>query len=160
MNMLPGSEGFNRANSIVLHEAENSIEDDKTILLGWALRQIESLTKDASAVVSLRRFAERCAQRDHQPDEHIGSAKCVACEAEDALRAIPTDRVPGEGVIQVAKMKWDLAEGAVDLLEEYDGYRAGRSINSPTEFQDWRERVSSTIIEFDALRADQGGAAT
>ena len=36
---------------------------------------------------ALRRFAERCAQRDHQPDEHIGSAKCVACEAEDALRA-------------------------------------------------------------------------
>jgi len=38
-------------------------------------------------VVALRRFAERCAQRDHQPDEHIGRAKCVACEAEDALRA-------------------------------------------------------------------------
>lgn len=38
-------------------------------------------------MVELRRFAERCAQRDHQPDEHIGSAKCVACEAEDALRA-------------------------------------------------------------------------
>jgi hypothetical protein len=38
-------------------------------------------------MVALRRFAERCAQRDHQPDEHIGSAKCVACEAEDALRA-------------------------------------------------------------------------
>lgn len=38
-------------------------------------------------VGALRRFAERCAQRDHQPDEHIGSAKCVACEAEDALRA-------------------------------------------------------------------------
>jgi hypothetical protein len=42
---------------------------------------------DTPAVVVLRRFAERCAQRDHQPDEHIGSAKCVACEAEDALRA-------------------------------------------------------------------------
>ena len=38
-------------------------------------------------MAALRRFAERCAQRDHQPDEHIGSAKCVACEAEDALRA-------------------------------------------------------------------------
>lgn len=38
-------------------------------------------------MVALRRFAERCAQRDHQPDEHIGRAKCVACEAEDALRA-------------------------------------------------------------------------
>lgn len=38
-------------------------------------------------MVALRRFAERCAQRDHQPDEHIGTAKCVACEAEDALRA-------------------------------------------------------------------------
>ena len=39
-------------------------------------------------MAALRRFAERCAQRDHQPDEHIGSAKCVACEAEDALRAL------------------------------------------------------------------------
>jgi len=38
-------------------------------------------------MAALRRFAERCAQRDHQPDEHIGCAKCVACEAEDALRA-------------------------------------------------------------------------
>lgn len=38
-------------------------------------------------MAALRRFAERCAQRDHQPDEHIGSTKCVACEAEDALRA-------------------------------------------------------------------------
>lgn len=38
-------------------------------------------------MAALRRFAERCAQRDHQPDEHIGSAKCVACEAEDTLRA-------------------------------------------------------------------------
>jgi len=38
-------------------------------------------------MAALRRFAERCAQRDHQPDEHIGRAKCVACEAEDALRA-------------------------------------------------------------------------
>ena len=38
-------------------------------------------------MAALRRFAERCAQRDHQPDEHIGSAKCVACEAEDAIRA-------------------------------------------------------------------------
>lgn len=42
---------------------------------------------DREELEALRRFAERCAQRDHQPDEHIGSAKCVACEAEDALRA-------------------------------------------------------------------------
>lgn len=38
-------------------------------------------------VEAWRRFAERCVERDHQPDEHIGDAKCIACEAEDAIRA-------------------------------------------------------------------------
>jgi hypothetical protein len=60
----------------------------------WAQKFITSRLRPIPAdrvlgegMVALRRFAERCAQRDHQPDEHIGSAKCVACEAEDALRA-------------------------------------------------------------------------
>ena len=60
--------------------------------LNPALEEMQKLSIPADRVpgegmAALRRFAERCAQRDHQPDEHIGSAKCVACEAEDALRA-------------------------------------------------------------------------
>jgi len=51
------------------------------------IRAIPADRVPGEGVVALRRFAERCAQRDHQPDEHIGRAKCVACEAEDALRA-------------------------------------------------------------------------
>ena len=51
------------------------------------LRAIPADRVPGEGMAALRRFAERCAQRDHQPDEHIGSAKCVACEAEDALRA-------------------------------------------------------------------------
>lgn len=51
------------------------------------LRAIPADRVLGEGVVALRRFAERCAQRDHQPDEHIGRAKCVACGAEDALRA-------------------------------------------------------------------------
>ena len=59
-------------------------------LRDWLLRHLCIIPADRAlgeGVVALRRFAERCAQRDHQPDEHIGRAKCVACEAEDALRA-------------------------------------------------------------------------
>ena len=52
-----------------------------------ACRAISADRVLGEGMVAVRRFAERCAQRDHQPDEHIGSAKCVACEAEDALRA-------------------------------------------------------------------------
>ena len=51
------------------------------------VRTIPADCVPGDGMAALRRFAERCAQRDHQPDEHIGSAKCVACEAEDALRA-------------------------------------------------------------------------
>ena len=51
------------------------------------VRAIPADRVPGEGMAALRRFAERCAQRDHQPDEHIGSAKCVACEAEDALRA-------------------------------------------------------------------------
>ena len=59
---------------------------------GWfdlssSVRAIPADRVLGDGMAALRRFAERCAQRDHQPDEHIGSAKCVACEAEDALRA-------------------------------------------------------------------------
>ena len=71
--------------------------------LNPALEEMQKLSIQSDRVpgegmAALRRFAERCAQRDHQPDEHIGSAKCVACEAEDALRAIPADRVLGDGM--------------------------------------------------------------
>ena len=59
-------------------------EDPHMCLLRELLNEIAELE---ARMAALRRFAERCAQRDHQPDEHIGSAKCVACEAEDALRA-------------------------------------------------------------------------
>ena len=52
--------------------------------IGELFAHIDTLEE---GMVSLRQFAERCTQRDHQPDEHIGSAKCVACEAEDTLRA-------------------------------------------------------------------------
>ena len=58
--------------------------------LGNEIKQLRAIPSDrvlGEGMAALRRFAERCAQRDHQPDEHIGSAKCVACEAEDALRA-------------------------------------------------------------------------
>ena len=56
----------------------------------WLRGKIRTIPADrvpGEGMAALRRFAERCAQRDHQPDEHIGSAKCIACEAEDALRA-------------------------------------------------------------------------
>jgi hypothetical protein len=64
----------------------------RLIMFGYSLassraRAIPADLALGEGVGALRRFAERCAQRDHQPDEHIGSAKCVACEAEDVLRA-------------------------------------------------------------------------
>lgn len=60
---------------------------DDVIEIARRVRAIPADRVPGEGVVALRRFAERCAQRDHQPDEHIGRAKCVACEAEDALRA-------------------------------------------------------------------------
>ena len=76
-----------------LHNLFNG-RDQLFVYLGHA-RDLIRIADDAHeptacwgmGMVALRRFAERCAQRDHQPDEHIGCAKCVACEAEDALRA-------------------------------------------------------------------------
>lgn len=59
---------------------------DRVANLGYKLG-LHRASRVLGDVEALRRFAERCAQRDHQPDEHIGDAKCIACEAEDALRA-------------------------------------------------------------------------
>lgn len=77
--------------------AENARSSDMVDFLAgaaayslWLRRRARVIPADrvlGEGVVALRRFAERCAQRDHQPDEHIGRAKCVSCEAEDALRA-------------------------------------------------------------------------
>jgi hypothetical protein len=50
-------------------------------------RQKPPASRVLGDVEAWRRFAERCVERDHQPDEHIGDAKCIACEAEDAIRA-------------------------------------------------------------------------
>ena len=71
-------QAFANGYQFAMHKAEEAFRSARAILADRV---------PGEGMAALRRFAERCAQRDHQPDEHIGSAKCVACEAEDALRA-------------------------------------------------------------------------
>lgn len=128
--------------------------DTLTYILARALTtaraRVAELEARSAGMAALRRFAERCAQRDHQPDEHIGSAKCVACEAEDALRAIPSDRVLGDGMVQV-----DLAE--LEALREFhDGYTE----DGECDLDEFLQKMNSISGKIAALRANQGGAAT
>ena len=148
-----------------------------------AIRAIPAGRVLGEGMVALRRFAERCAQRDHQPDEHIGTAKCVACEAEDALRAIPADRVLVDGMVQVGRegfesaTRWTFDGIDIHKVEHKKGFwfavRRGNSCMSRSG--EWqleplpRSRTPEFFAEirFDtfrdaltALRANQGGAAT
>jgi len=99
-------------------------------------------------MVSLRQFAERCTQRDHQPDEHIGCAKCVACEAEDVLHAIPTDRVPGDEL-------WVDASIIIATIETLDLF-CREYINVEDVRRMAKERADHLRGKIDAIPADRG----
>lgn len=84
---LTDEDYFRLVQSITCPRGTESVGQLLTEFIREHSRAIPAGRELGEGVVALRRFAERCAQRDHQPDEHIGCAKCVACEAEDALRA-------------------------------------------------------------------------
>lgn len=77
------------------------------------------------------------------------------------VRAIPADRVLGEGMIQVDPREWNLMQAvrsAADQVIQWSG--EGRSCGETIYSRDARSQLVSAIKSLDSLRANQGGAAT